>query len=261
MINYKYEDFAVRSQQFLNAEPFNHIVLDNFLDEKTALAISNEFPAWDDSEWNRYENAIEKKKTLNIWDRFQTTTYTTLTELLGTNTVDSLAALSGITQLSADIGLSGGGLHCHKTGDKLNIHLDYSIHPKLKMERRLNIIIYVTPNWQSDWGGGLELWSHNPETNQPLESVVKIENKFNRAIIFHTAQNSWHGLPTPITCPEGIYRKSLATYYVSPARIGASDRMKALFAPMPEQKNDPAVLDLIKKRSSINTSASVYRKN
>lgn len=261
MINYQYRDFVFKHDEFLEAKPFNHLVLDNFLNEESALAIAEEFPSWDDQEWNRYNNAIEKKKTLNIWDRFQPNTYKAFFELLSDTTVKNLERLSDIDNLYADIGLHGGGLHAHKAADKLNIHLDYSIHPKLKLERRLNIIIYVTPDWQSEWGGGLELWSNNPETNQPLACAVKIENKFNRAVIFDTTQNSWHGLPTPIACPEGIYRKSLAAYYLCEARKESSPRQKVLFAPTDEQKNDPTVLDLIEKRSVIATSSSVYRKS
>ena len=44
--------------------------------------------------------------------------------------------------LGEDIGLNGGGWHTHKRGGKLNTHLDYSLHTKLKLERKLNIINY-----------------------------------------------------------------------------------------------------------------------
>lgn len=258
MINYIDRDFYDLRKQFLNAEPFNHVVLDNFFYEDFALAIANEFPNWNDPEWNRYDNAIEKKKTLNIWDKFKENTYCAFTELLSIKTVDSIASMADIGRyLYADIGLHGGGQHAHSCGDKLNIHLDYSIHPKLKMERRLNIIIYMTPNWQEEWGGGLELWSHDATNNQPKECVVKVVNKFNRAIIFDT-RNSWHGLPTPITCPEGVYRNSLAAYYLSDSKIDTPERYKALFAPTFDQQNDQDVLDLIRKRSSLQNAASVY---
>ena len=69
-----------------------------------------------------------------------------------------------------------------------------------------------------------------------------------RAIIFDTTQNSWHGLPNYINCPEGIVRKSLAAYYICPA-IGQIDkREKALFFPREEQKNNPEILELIEQR-------------
>jgi hypothetical protein len=36
-----------------------------------------------------------------------------------------------VCPLVADLGLHGGGLHSHARGGKLNVHLDYDIHPKL----------------------------------------------------------------------------------------------------------------------------------
>jgi len=88
----------------------------------------------------------------------------------------------------------------------------------------------------------------------------QVDCLFNRAVIFDTTQNSWHGLPDAIRCPRGVIRKSLAVYYLTAPRSGAAERGKALFAPHGEQKNDPAVLELIKKRSQVATAEKVYRK-
>ena len=120
--------------------------------------------------------------------------------------------------------------------------------------------------------GGIDLWhdiiQHN--SNIALKKMIsyccrdvilleKVYNKFNRAILFDTTQNSWHGLPDPINCPEDVYRKSLAIYYVSPPRAGVEQHDRALFAPYGEQANNPDILELIKKRSSSKTSAGTYR--
>ena len=78
-------------------------------------------------------------------------------------------------------------------------------------------------------------------------------------MLFRSAQNSWHGLPDEITCPEGVYRKSLAIYYLSEARESSDKHDRALFAPHKEQANDPQILELIKKRSSSKTSSEAYR--
>lgn len=142
----------------------------------------------------------------------------------------------------------------------MNVHLDYSIHPKLKLEGRLNIIIYLCKNWQEDCGGQLRIWSHDHQNNKPKECIHKISPIFNRAVIFDTSQNSWHGLPEEIKCPNNIYRKSLAIYYLSKPRSNASNRSKALFAPYKDQENNEAILDLIKKRSQISTAKDVYVK-
>jgi Rps23 Pro-64 3,4-dihydroxylase Tpa1-like proline 4-hydroxylase len=151
-------------------------------------------------------------------------------------------------QLIPDHGLHGAGWHIQPTGGKLNVHLDYSIHPKLGLERRFNFIFYLTPNWNTSWGGNLEMWSHDTETNQPKELVKTVENKFNRVVIFDTSYNSWHGFSQPINCPEDVYRKSIAMYYLCEPSENADKRGRALFAPTEEQKNDPEIMKLIEQR-------------
>jgi len=248
-------------EQFQSAEPFNHIVVDDFWTAEVAEQIVSEFPAYDSDAWNGvYKSALEDKKTCNHWDRFPAMTYRAFDFLMSTGFTNCLRQVTGIQDLHGDAGLHGGGWHAHTKGGKNNIHLDYDIHPKMLKQRKINIIIYMTPNWQSDWNGGLELWSHDPATQQPREMVQLVENRFNRAVIFDTTQDSWHGLPKGLDCPEGVVRRSMAAYYLTTPQANATERKKALFAPYGEQANDPEVLDLIKKRASLEQASTVYRK-
>ena len=80
---------------------------------------------------------------------------------------------------------------------------------------------------------------------------MDIEIKFNRAILFDTSQNSWHGLPKGIDCPEGFYRKSLAVYYLTDIDDETGDRKRALFAPYGEQENNKDVLEFIENRCKL----------
>ena len=247
--------------EFVNAKPFSYCIIDNFFEEDIALQLSNEFPDYNDPNiWAVYDNPIENKKLTPSWGLFPKVTYQMFTLMNTPSFVEKIKCITGIKDLVADYGMHGGGWHMHTRGGKLNMHKDYSIHPKLGMERRINIIIYMTPDWQEEWGGGLELWSHDEEKNLPKECVAKVYNKFNRAILFDTASNSWHGLPNEILCPEGVYRKSLAIYYISPVRESAEPHDRAYFAPSSEQVNDPEVLELIRKRSNTKTSKDLFRK-
>ena len=253
-------DYDKLSKEFQEAKPFRHCIIDNFFEDITALNLSNEFPDYNDPNiWSVYRNAIENKKLTPHWDLFSAKTYQAFTLMNKPEFVEKIKLITGIPNLIADYGMHGGGWHMHTRGGKLNMHKDYSIHPKLGMERRINIIIYMTPDWQEEWNGGLEFWSHDAEKNLPKECVTKVFNKFNRAVLFDTADNSWHGLPTEIVCPEGVYRKSLAIYYISEPRTGAESHDRAYFAPTSEQANNQEILDLIKKRSSSKTSSETYR--
>jgi len=244
------QSWAKLGTTFLTAKPFNHVIIDNFWTDEVAEQLVAEYPDYDSPTWTaHYHNPIEDKKTCNHWDKFPATTYRAFTYLNSPEFVNIMERVTCTHDIRTDVGLHGGGWHAHHRGGKLNIHLDYSIHPKLKLERHFNLIVYMTPDWDSAWGGGLELWSHNHETNQPKDCAVTIENRFNRAVLFDTTQYSWHGLPDDLTCPENTYRRSMAIYYLTDPAPNADPRGRALFVPREDQKDNVEIQELIKKRS------------
>jgi len=230
-------------------EPFDYWVIDNFTDIDVARQLSNEFMDYNYPKWYCYDNPLENKKTCNDWWEFPPKTYEFFMYLASADFVNKLKSLTGIKTLYPDIGLHGAGWHIHGTGGKLNVHLDYSIHPKLKLQRKLNLILYLTEDWNPEWGGALEFWTHDSRVNRAKDKRVAIENAFNRAVLFDTTQNSWHGFPTPLTCPENVYRKSIAFYYLTDPSENIEMRTRALYSPFEEQRYNPEILELIKRRS------------
>jgi Rps23 Pro-64 3,4-dihydroxylase Tpa1-like proline 4-hydroxylase len=230
-------------------EPFDYWVIDNFAPIDVARQLSSEFMDYNYPKWYCYNNPLENKKTCNDWWEFPSKTYEFFMYLASADFVGKLKSLTGIEKLYPDIGLHGAGWHIHGTGGKLNVHLDYSIHPKLKLQRKLNLILYLSEDWNPEWGGALELWTHDTRVNRAKDKRVAIENAFNRAVIFDTTQNSWHGFPEPLTCPEGVYRKSIAFYYLTDPPKNIETRTRALYSPYKDQKYNPEILELIKKRS------------
>ncbi|WP_260469461.1 2OG-Fe(II) oxygenase [Pandoraea apista] len=147
----------------------------------------------------------------------------------------------------------------HAAGGNLNPHLDYSIHPKLGLQRKLNIIIYLSEEMREDYGGHLGLWKHDNNKNQPGPLMKEIAPKFNRAVLFDTTQNSWHGMSRQLVQPDNIYRKSLAVYYLCEPVGDVDQRGRALFAPREDQIGDEEVDRIIELRSQVSQSANVYR--
>jgi Rps23 Pro-64 3,4-dihydroxylase Tpa1-like proline 4-hydroxylase len=237
------------SESFLQAKPFNHVVIDNFFLDSFARTIFNDMPGYEENNDAKYDNPIEKKRTIQNWTKFPKNIYKAATFLVNQEFTGYLRQLTWQNELMADFGLHGGGIHMHQAGDYLNAHLDYDIHPKLDMKRKLNLIVYLNPNWQKSWGGNLGLWSHDEETGQAKDLIKSVSPLFNRAILFDTSQNSWHGVTEGIFAPEGEYRKSLAFYYLIPTKDISNRRQKALFVPRTEQKGDQSVVDFIKVRS------------
>ncbi|MEM9242526.1 MAG: 2OG-Fe(II) oxygenase [Pseudomonadota bacterium] len=260
MIDINFSAIKASSKNWRDQKPFPHFIVDNFFPLELAKLLESEFPDYTDDIWHTYGNAIEMKKACNNWNAFPSYTYRVFQYLNSLEVVSFLSqTLFNGQVLYADNGLNGGGWHIHGKGGKLNTHLDYSIHPKLKKQRKLNIIIYMNSSWKPQWGGSLGLWSHE-SAETPGKLVKEIEPVFNRAVIFDTTCNSWHGLPNPLTCPQRQYRKSLAIYYLTDPPEDVDERGKALFAPAESQKDDQAVLELIRERSNVKTAKDVYRK-
>ena len=126
---------------------------------------------------------------LNDWNAYPSNTYQFIQYLNSEKVIDAFSEMVGV-QLYPDHGLHGGGWHMHSRGGKLNPHLDYSIHPKLGLQRKLNLIIYFAEEWNSDWGGHLGFWSHDENKSQPKQLIKEIEIKFNRVVLFDTTCNS-----------------------------------------------------------------------
>lgn len=243
----------------LEKKPFDHIVIDNFFSNKTAEDLLDGFPNYDADIWHEYKNAIELKKTCNDWNKFNELTYNVFHYLNSYPFVNLLKTVFKFDSLYSDMGLNGGGLHIHGSGGKLNPHLDYSVHPKLNLQRKLNLIVYLNKDWREEYGGQFGMWTASKQ-NKPQALIKEILPIFNRAVLFDTTQNSWHGLVKEVIVPENIFRKSIATYYLCDLPENVDTRGKALFHPTKDQEQDKEVLDLIKKRSDTSTASDVYKK-
>lgn len=237
--------------------PFDHWIVDDFLEYDIAKKLADSFPQYDDSCWHHYSNSIEEKKTLNNWNLFDELQYKIFSELNSNSFTKKLSDLVGV-ELYADSGLHGGGLHIHGESGNLNPHLDYSIHPKLKLQRKINIIIYMEPRYNEKMGGHLGLWEAGENFSKNI-LAKEVAPLFNRAIIFDTTQNSWHGMSRRFNYKPNIYRKSLAVYYLTEPSRDANERERALFAPRDEQRGNLEVEDLIRKRADSFLYKTVYK--
>jgi Rps23 Pro-64 3,4-dihydroxylase Tpa1-like proline 4-hydroxylase len=255
---FNYQNIANALDSFKGSLPFDHCVIDDFFHHDLAMELSSQFLPYDDQKWFYYKNPIEDKKALNDWNAFPSMTYKVFRELVSPKFVEYLSKSIGI-QLYPDPGLHGGGWHIHSVGGNLNPHLDYSIHPKVGLQRKLNIIIYMSSDLEESHGGHLGLWSHDVSNKSPLDLVQEVQPIFNRAVLFDTTQNSWHGMSRPLTQPEGVYRKSLAVYYLTDPPTGADMRERALFAPRESQKGDEEISEIIRIRSDASNYSKAYR--
>lgn len=243
-------------EEYLNAKPYEHVVVENFFDIDYCKELVTNFPEIDDK-WFLYKNPIEYKYALTDFNNYPI--YKNLYKLLQSEQcLDLIKKITGIENLENDHTLHGAGLHYHPKNGKLDMHLDYSIHPLLKKERRVNLIIYLNENWKPEWNGDIQLWD---------KDFTKCEKKlyptFNTAIIFKTNDVSYHGLPVPIDCPINTGRKSVAIYYISDITNNMKNiRYKAKFRSLPSQPINDKLQRLYdirsERRLSVEDLATIY---
>ena len=224
-INKNYSDLkkiaVEKNSAYLQAKPFPSIVFDNFFDEEVLNKILNDFPSNIQDIGNEFNNKAEKKLSLNSAEKLSIATNNFINFLNSEPFVKFLNKLTGIKEtLITDPYLIGGGLHELKNDGYLNIHADFNQHPQMKLDRRLNILIYLNHNWKENNGGHLELW--DKEMKKCEKKILPI---FNRMVIFSTTDFSYHGNPNKIKVDENNSRKSIALYYYSNGRPNSEKKL------------------------------------
>lgn len=195
------------TEKYQNARPFPHIVIDNFLPADVLQGVLAEFPSNEDKrffdrdqERFKFQFAPHEVNSGHVRNL--------LAELNSAAFLGFLEEMTGMHGLISDPHFEGGGLHETKRGGHLGVHADFNIHSVLKVERRLNLLIYLNEDWSDDFGGKLELWKQDMSMCE-----VSVAPIFGRAVVFTTALDSFHGHPDPLSCPPERTRRSIATYY------------------------------------------------
>lgn len=190
---------------FARAEPFPHLVVDDFLAPAVAHALVDEFPSAA-GDWIFYHHVNERKRGFNDVAGMGPTTRAVVASLHG----PEFLALTGETNLHADPSLEGGGLSDVGPGGYVNVHADFLSHSRERTwTRRLNLILFLNEGWSEGDGGALELW--DAEVRSPVRRIAPV---FNRCVVFATTASAFHGVPH-VRCAAGRSRKSLALYYYS----------------------------------------------
>jgi hypothetical protein len=208
---------------YRNADPFAHIVLDDFLFAPAAERMASEFPDLASDAWIRYQHVNENKFGRRDRQNFGPSLRAAFETFASARFVTFLERLSGIPRLLSDPSLEGGGLHQSVRGGFLNVHADFTVHPhRPTWRRRVNVFVYLNDGWQREWGGDLELWDRDV-----THAVRRVSPHQNRVLIFNADEHAFHGHPDPLTCPAGRSRKSIALYYfteeAAPVRARSTD--------------------------------------
>ena len=191
------------------ATPFAHVVIDDFLPPDQAERAAEAFDRTVDG-WIFHNHYNERKYCHSKKQHMDAALLELFADLESPQWLRFLEDLTGIKRLLADETLDGSsGLHKSLPGCYLNVHREsvgHNLHADWK--RQINLLLYLNRDWQAEWDGELQMIDHKSMT-----CTKEITPYFNRLVLFHTNPIAFHGNPKKLKCPEGVVRKSLASYY------------------------------------------------
>ena len=117
-------------------------------------------------------------------------------------------------------------------GGRLDVHVDFNYLKERALHRRLNLLLYLNPNWPEEWGGQFQLWDKDVKNCEATFAPI-----FNRCVIFETSEISYHGV-VPVSIRAKAPRKSFAAYYYTqeaPAHWTGEEH-STIFVARPEER-------------------------
>lgn len=207
--------------------PYHHICIDNFLPENVIERVREE-ALQVDAKPPEHSSAMEHLKASYNPDKLPEYTRLVFNALNSQSFIRFLEEMTGIEGLIPDPYFKGGGIHRTSNGGYLGIHADFNHHSQMKLERRLNVLIYLNPDWQPEYGGAFEVWTDDMNTK-----VAAFPPIMNRMCCFSTSSTSMHGNPEPNNHPDGTPRLSIALYYYTATWTDSHVAHSTLFRPRP----------------------------
>lgn len=212
-----FDDTKSIADRFTVRNPFRHVVIDNFLNPQFANSLLADFPNFERGNVRNEDGELGKKSTVERI-RALSPSYRKLDDLIKSpDFLVLIGKLTGIDNLLYDRYYFGGGTHESRNGQDLDAHVDFNRHPIENWHRRLNLIVYLNPEWQDSWGGSLAIHTDPREDDNRTELITPL---FNRCVIFETTETSWHGF-SRISLPEpkkDLSRRSIALYFYTTDR-------------------------------------------
>jgi Rps23 Pro-64 3,4-dihydroxylase Tpa1-like proline 4-hydroxylase len=228
----KNKDFL--SKQFKDSkDKIGFFYIDDLLPEEIATKIQLNFP-------KSSEMVLKKSIRENKYIAAQMNLYHPILEDIiyafqDYKIVDLIAKICNIKEVFPDDKLYAGGISLMGKNQFLNPHLDNSHDKDREKWRVLNLLYYVTPDWDIKNGGNLELWPNGLTENQ-----ITIESKFNRLVVMATHNNSLHSVSPVIV---NLERKCVSNYYFSNNPLTKTDSFHVTsFRGRPENKITDFVL-------------------
>ena len=237
---------------YINAAPFAHCAIDGLFPISTLKSVLDGWPPENDPYWElkRNQTSFKLSSRSHLKEFMVAPAVRAFMQYCYSATMlEFLENLTGIKGLVGDPYHEGGGPYSVPSGGYLKIHADFNKHPRLLLYRRVNLLIYLNPNWQDEWGGFLELWNEDRS-----ECGRRIAPIMGRSVIFNTTRLAFHGHPRPLLTPAHISRNAIGFYYYAaePADLDdVEERTTLYFANINDLKADAEISKNLQQSTKI----------
>jgi len=211
-LNLKKEDLKIQYKS--TEDRIGFFYLDDLLPESMALKCFEVFPK--KSEMRQLKGIKERKYVSAQMDLHDNVLEDVVYAFQDEKIVNLISEICEIGSVYADDSLYAGGLSLMGYKNFLNPHLDNSHDAKRERWRVLNLLYYVTPEWEVSYGGNLEVWPDGPK-----KEPVVIESKFNRLVVMATHDKSWHSV-NPVLVDKN--RCCISNYFFSDEPLNEHDK-------------------------------------
>lgn len=195
------------SKEYLDAQPFPHLVLDDVLDGDALKKALHSFPSAEELESLRYDEGAPRRLAENPVTRLPVALQNIFADMQQSKFVRFLEALTGHEGLIPDPHFKAAGVHALAPGETLGVHVASNIHPQLKLQRQVSVYLFLNEGWEESFGGNLQLWSGD---EVPACEARRIIPAFNRMVIMSCTPRSFHGFPT---ATQGHVQRYLVVHY------------------------------------------------
>lgn len=199
------EHKEILKSEFNHPTRINSCIIDDLLPPEVATAIFAGFPS--PEEMTAYKSLRENKRIAAQMDLYNPILEEAIFAFQDPRVVSIVEEITGLREMIPDEHLYAGGISLMAQGNFLNPHLDNSHDNDKQHYRVLNLLYYVTPDWDVSYGGNLELWDNGMSNTQRT-----VHAKFNRLVLMITNQTSIHSVSKVIVNSK---RCCVSNYYFS----------------------------------------------
>lgn len=194
--------------------PFPHATIDNFLHPECLTNILTDVNKLQDvdAQFKFVDSSSTNEFNLYglMWN-YGSYLRQLFAELNSPEFIKRIEKITGVQNIICnDPSLYGSGVYRIESKGFSQFHTDFNTYYSngRKLDRRVHLLLYLNPNWKTEYKGLLGLCDKN--TNM---CAKKIDPILNRCVIFNTTNSTIYGQPEPLNTPDGLSCQFISVYY------------------------------------------------